>query len=83
MGTQPQTQKGRKIHFILQKRVDFGRAVYVLGSIKTLGDWNIEKGCKLCWSKDDYWTGFITVTQQELEKGIEFKYVIGNWEHPQ
>lgn len=33
--------------------------------------------------QDDYWTGFITVTQEELDNNIEFKYVIANWDHPE
>jgi hypothetical protein len=39
MGAELQTNKMCKIHFIIQKKVDFGKAVYVVGNIPQLGAW--------------------------------------------
>lgn len=51
MGAELQSQKSRKIHFIIQKHVDFGRSLYVVGNVAALGGWQVDKACKLCWSK--------------------------------
>ncbi len=33
MGAELQSNKKPKIHFIIQKKVDFGKAIYVVGNI--------------------------------------------------
>jgi hypothetical protein len=51
MGASLQTQKMKKIHFIIQKKVDFGKALYVAGNILQLGCWDVEKSLRLSWAK--------------------------------
>lgn len=51
MGAELQKQKKVKIHFVIQKHIDFGQAIYVVGNIAGLGNWKVENSCKLCWSK--------------------------------
>lgn len=51
MGAELQTNKMRKIHFIIQKQVDFGKALYVVGNIPQLGSWTVQRSLKLCWAK--------------------------------
>lgn len=41
MGAELQSNNKRKIHFIIQKKVDFGKALYVVGNIPQLGSWTL------------------------------------------
>lgn len=52
--TQASDPKVVKIYFIVQKKVNFGKAVYVAGSISPLGNWAVESSLKLSWNKVTY-----------------------------
>lgn len=54
MGAELQSNKLHKIHFIIQKEVDFGRSLYVVGNIPQLGSWCVERSLKLCWTRVPY-----------------------------
>ena len=82
MGANLESNKSQKIHFVMHKHVDFGKAIYVVGNIPQLGNWSIERSLRLSWFKDDYWTGFVTFPPLELELPIQYKYVIANWDQP-
>ena len=60
-----------KVKFFRQKRVYFGEAVYVAGSIPALGDWNPYKAFKLNWSEGDNWQNEIYI---QAPCDFEFKY---------
>ena len=40
-----------KIYFIIQKKVDYGDAIYVPGNIPELGKWNLTDSLRLTWNK--------------------------------
>ena len=50
MGAQIQSRKELKVHFSMQKGVEFGKAVYVVGNVGELGCWRVEQGLKLSWN---------------------------------
>lgn len=60
-----------KVKFFRQKRVYYGEAVYVVGSIPALGDWNPYKAFKLTWSEGDNWQGEIYL---QAPCDFEYKY---------
>ena len=39
------------IYLIIKKSVSYGQAVYAVGNISHLGNWNIENCLRLNWSK--------------------------------
>jgi hypothetical protein len=43
-------RKKIKIHFLVKKKVSFGYAVYVIGSVDALGCWDISKAFRLNWN---------------------------------
>ncbi len=61
-----------KVHFFRQKKVYYGEAVYVCGSIPALGDWNPYKALKLNWSEGDNWEGEIYL---QTPCDFEYKYI--------
>ena len=75
-----------KIYFVIQKKLDFGMGVYVVGNIDGLGNWNIAHSLRLNWNKvkfisnqDNYWTGFLTINKTNIPSNVEFKYVVAPW----
>lgn len=51
MGANLESSKDQKIHFVMRKHLDFGKAIYVVGNIPQLGNWSIEKSLRLSWFK--------------------------------
>lgn len=51
MGANVQSNQKLKIHFALQKEIEFGKAIYVVGNITQLGCWRIENSLRLSWFK--------------------------------
>lgn len=51
MGANLESNKSQKIHFVMHKHVDFGKAIYVVGNIPQLGNWSIERSLRLSWFK--------------------------------
>ena len=39
-----------KIHFNITKKVDYGKAVYVVGNIEALGVWSVTSSFRLSWN---------------------------------
>jgi len=39
------------VNFSVSKKVEFGKALYVVGDIPPLGDWNVENSLKLSWNE--------------------------------
>ena len=60
-----------KVHFFRQKKVSYGEAVYVVGSVSTLGDWNPYKALKLTWREGDNWSGEVFL---QAPCDFEYKY---------
>jgi len=60
-----------KVQFFRQKKVYYGEAVYVSGSIPALGEWNPYKAFKLNWIEGDNWQGEIYL---QAPCDFEYKY---------
>lgn len=58
--------------FSVKHRVDFGQAVYVVGSTSWLGNWCPQKAIRLCWSSDHLW--YMNITAFGTKKTLTFKY---------
>ena len=74
-----------KVHFTVDKEVQFGKALYVSGNISALGNWALSEALKLTWSQvpqietqGHQWTGHI-ILNRKSNKYFEFKYVIADW----
>jgi hypothetical protein len=39
-----------KVHFLIKKKVNYGFAVYVIGSVDVLGSWNVYQAFRLNWN---------------------------------
>ncbi len=64
------------ITFQMKHRVEFGQEVCVVGSVRSLGNWDAEKGAiPLSWTADDIWTVSVTVRRSEVAK-LEYKYIV-------
>lgn len=50
-----------KVEFVRQKTTNYGEAVYLVGSIPALGEWNPKKAVKLKWTEGNNWRGEIYV----------------------
>ena len=60
------------VKFSLQKRVEFGDKLRIVGSHDALGSWNVDQGPELVWSDGDVWNGEVSLPDNEE---IEFKLV--------
>lgn len=63
------------IEFRIQRQVEFGQNVVLVGSVRELGDWDVAKGVPLHWSVGDIWTCRTTVKRADVNR-IEYKYVV-------
>lgn len=43
MGANLESSKAQKIHFVMRKHLEYGKAIYVVGNIPQLGNWSIQK----------------------------------------
>jgi hypothetical protein len=58
--------------------VQYGRAVFVCGSLKELGEWNTKQAVRLEWGVGDRWRGRVEVATRGQR--AEFKFLEGAWE---
>ncbi|KAL4453430.1 hypothetical protein ABPG74_017637 [Tetrahymena malaccensis] len=77
-----QSQVKFKIHY----QAIFGQSLYVVGSIKALGKWRIEKSLQMKWTEGHYWVASLAsseIDSAELDKLIEYKYCLANTVYPE
>jgi len=67
------------VHFYRYKKVEFGHALYVVGSIPQLGDWNPRKAIKLIWQENHNWAGVVAIP---APCDFEYKYIISAYDGP-
>lgn len=60
------------VKFSLQKKVEFGDRICVVGSAPSLGEWNVDAGRELSWNDGDIWTCEVELPEEEQ---VEFKIV--------
>ena len=63
------------IEFRIQRRVQFGQGVMLVGSVRELGSWDIARGITLDWSEGDLWTGTVSVKRADVGR-LEYKYIV-------
>lgn len=60
------------VTFKMQKHVEYGEVVKVIGDHKTIGRWDHSKGVNLEWGEGDFWTG---TTQLPVGADVHFKFI--------
>ena len=66
-----------QVSFYTQRKVEFGQALYVCGSIPTLGEWNPRNAVKLEWSKGDNWKKNLLLP---VPSDIEYKFIVTSYD---
>jgi hypothetical protein len=61
--------------FTIKLHVEYGQCVFVVGSVRELGNWDPDQAIALQWSEGDVWTGSATVKRSQLSR-IEYKYFV-------
>lgn len=68
------------IGFNVKHRVDFGKAVYVAGSIPVLGNWCPRKAVRLTWSEGHKWFANVKVRGEKNQLNFKYKYFVSDFE---
>ena len=64
------------IEFRIQRHVEFGEALCLVGSVRALGDWDaVDRAIPMQWSQGDTWTATVSVRRSEVPK-LEYKYIV-------
>jgi len=63
------------LDFRIQKHLELGQELLVVGSVRQLGSWTPTSGVGLAWNDGDFWTGSMTVQRWEIPR-IEYKYIV-------
>lgn len=75
-----------QISFEVHKYVEYGQAIYLIGSNANLGSWNLANARRMLWknSTDLYENLEHTWSLNlEIEDSIfEYKYFVGSYENP-
>lgn len=50
-----------QLHFTFQKKIGFGRGLYIVGNLKEFGSWDPIYSVKLFWNEGDNWTQTVTI----------------------
>jgi hypothetical protein len=67
----------RIFEFFISHQVQFGWNIYVTGSSKTLGEWNVEKAKRLRYIPEHNWVTRVYISPEDSLL-IEYKYFIQN-----
>jgi hypothetical protein len=54
---------GMRVHFGVVCTAAFGEHLGVVGSVKELGDWNVDCCLRLQWSEGDLWSGHVDLPE--------------------
>lgn len=57
----------------MQRHVDFGDRVCVVGDAEALGNWDPDKGVPMEWTAGDSWTAKVDLP---VKGAIEYKYIV-------
>jgi len=64
------------INLEVQKKVNFGWSLWVVGSSSLLGDWGINSAKRMQWTEGDFWKITLGEEEEQLPNEIEYKYFI-------
>jgi len=62
------------LDFTINHHVPYEHSVWIVGSVRELGDWDPKKGIPLEWSEGDIWRTSISMKRHEVSK-LEYKYL--------
>lgn len=69
-----------KITFLSQRKVEFGRGLYVVGNLPELGQWDPRQSIKLFWTEGDHWTQTVSFKlPTHKSTTIEYKVIATNY----
>jgi hypothetical protein len=69
-----------KWRFTRKQYLRFGRALYVVGGVEELGNWNPSNSVRLTWSEGDNWSAEVALP---FDKLIEYKFIEGGFNNIQ
>ena len=72
--------KIEKINFQIKYDTKFGEDLAIIGSIKELGNWQIDKALKMGWNAHNIWKGTLYLDKNNILE-FEYKFVVtsGNY----
>ncbi|CAD8193164.1 unnamed protein product [Paramecium pentaurelia] len=70
-----------KVYFKIHYHTQSGKAIYIVGDNKQIGNWNPVKGLRLQWNENDEWTICIKFDRSKYQR-IEYKFIVNNYENP-
>ena len=72
--------KIEKINFQIKYDTKFGEDLAIIGSIKELGNWQIDKALKMGWNDHNIWKGTLYLDKNNILE-FEYKFVVtsGNY----
>ena len=72
--------KIEKINFQIKYDTKFGEDLAVIGSIKELGNWQIDRALKMGWNDNNIWKGTLYLDRKNILE-FEYKFIVtsGNY----
>ncbi|KAK6588960.1 glucan 1 [Cryptosporidium xiaoi] len=64
------------IKFSVKYETKFGQELRVVGNIKELGDWDVEKSLSMTWTEGSFWTVSVKILPANNIENIEYKYIL-------
>ncbi|KAH7648237.1 glucan 1 [Cryptosporidium bovis] len=64
------------IKFSVKYETKFGQDLRVVGNIKELGDWDVEKSLSMTWTEGSFWTVSVKILPTNNTENIEYKYIL-------
>jgi hypothetical protein len=70
------------IIFEMVKKVEFGRALFLSGSLELLGQWDPTRALRLSWLEGDKWQGRLALPTALIQRiySFEFKFLVSAWD---
>lgn len=72
----PTGKRCTNIQLSVQRKVDFGYGVWILGSTPFLGEWNVSKAQRMQWTEGDNWVITLEDREDPFPNEFEYKYLI-------
>lgn len=71
---------GSVLYFSLKHQVEFGKCVYVTGSIPALGNWCPNKAIRLTWTDGHQWISHLQLRNCKKQFNLKYKYFVSDFE---
>lgn len=70
---------GSVLCFNLRHQVEYGKSVYVTGSIPALGNWCPNKAIRLTWTDGHRWVAHIQMRNCKKQINLKYKYFVSDF----